>query len=592
MNKLNIIVLILLLFSLILPAQEKSNFTAENYQKIPTDESVRSILIDKQNYKWLGTDRGLYRMISMDLEPEQFSTDSIMGIAEDKKEILWFGNRNQQLKTEDNSQTIVMDQTKAQIAGMAYYRGDLWVGTNEGLFRVSDDQGKILNHYTIKNSKLNSNAINFLYADQNDRLWVGTDAGIIKIEKKDWDSYEKQYRFTGAIATTEGVWLLAENRMWLIYPEEGRERWQDVAVKRGLSRGPVRALSSDSKGRIYVASEILVQFDPYKDQAIEIDEDYGFISAQTLSLAVDKNDDLWVGTADRGLFRIDVLDGEEEKFNVIAYSKGEIRCPGNKTAEIIVVVKGGRTPYNYEWNFPELKGSKNDSLGAGEYKIIVTDSEGEEYTANVVIKDPDPIIIDVVSKTPVSEINKKNGKATISISGGTPPYRILWSNGKTTLSNTNLSSGKISVKIIDQNNCLQTKDIVIEQPKVIVDLDRKKIIVGQTLQINQLFFTADSTMINSESFSVLDEIYTFLINNKDVVVEIGGHTNNIPPHEYCDRLSAARAKNVATYLIDKGIASNQVQFKGYGKRIPIASNETASGRQKNQRVELKIISMK
>lgn len=592
MYQKHFIFLILILSFKPLSAQDKSDFSVENYQKIGTDEAVRNILIDKQNYKWLGTDRGLYRMISMDHDPEIFSHDSIMGLAEDKKEILWYGNRKQLLQTEDRSQSIMLDQTKAQISGMAYYKGDLWVGTNEGLFRVSDDQGKILNRYTVKNSKLNSNNITFLYTDSQNRLWIGTDAGIVKIENKDWDIYEKQSHFTGAIGTNEGVWLLATDRMWLIYPEEGRERWQDAAVKRGLSKGPVRALTSDSKGRIYVASEILVQFDPYQDIAYQIDEDYGFVSAQTLSLACDKNDDLWVGTADRGLFRIDVIDGKDEEFNVIAYSKGEIRCPGAKTAEIIVIAKGGRSPYNYQWNLPDLKGSRNDSLGAGEYKILVTDAEGEEYTASVIIKEPDPILIDIVSKSPVSEIDRRDGKATVAVSGGTAPYRILWSNGKTTLNNTNLKAGKHTVRVIDQNNCLQTKDIVIEQPKVIADLDRKKITVGQTLQINQLFFMADSTVINPESFAVLDEIYSFLSVNNDVVVEIGGHTNSIPPHEYCDRLSTARAKNVAEYLTGRGIPISQVQYRGYGKRVPIASNDTAAGRQKNQRVELKIISMK
>jgi len=133
---------------------------------------------------------------------------------------------------------------------------------------------------------------------------------------------------------------------------------------------------------------------------------------------------------------------------------------------------------------------------------------------------------------------------------------------------------------------------LIDQPKVIADLDRKKISIGQTLQINQLFFTADSSVINPESYAVLDEIYDFLSKNNDVVIEIGGHTNSIPPPEYCDRLSTARAKNVAEYLKEKGIIADQVQYKGYGKRVPIASNETAAGRLKNQRVELKIISMK
>ena len=178
-----------------------------------------------------------------------------------------------------------------------------------------------------------------LYLDTENKLWVGTDAGVAVIDQKDWDYYEADHKITGAINTSEGVWLLAEKKMWLIYKEDGRDRWQDAAVKRGLSRGPVRALAADSKGRIYVASEILVQFDPVTDKALQIDEDYGFVSSQTLSLKCDKNDDLWVGTADRGLFKMDMIDSEDEKFTVVAFSKGEIKCPNDKTASIILAVR-------------------------------------------------------------------------------------------------------------------------------------------------------------------------------------------------------------------------------------------------------------
>lgn len=572
-------------------AQTTEKALVENYQKLSPNEAVRAILIDKQNYKWLGTDKGLYRMISMELEPELMFRDSIVALAEDKKEIVWFANRSQELKTEDKSQQINLSVPGCEISCMAYYRGDLWVGTNKGLFRVSDDQGRILNHYTAKNSKLKNDQINSIYTDPQNRMWVGTESGVIRIENKDWDFYEKDHKFNGAIASTEGVWLLAEDKMWLIYEEDGRERWQDAAVKRGLSKGPVRSLVSDSKGRIYVASEQLVQFNPYTEEILVLDEDYGFVSSQTLSLACDKNDDLWIGTADRGMFRIDILDGEEKKFSVIAYSKGELKCQGDKTAEVIVIAKGGKTPYSYSWeNFPD-KTNTLDSLGAGTYSVIVHDAEGEEYKASVQIREPEPIEVNVVSKTRVSQLDRRDGKATIEIKGGTGTHRILWSNGRTGLSNNNLRAGKNNVRIMDQNNCVHTHEFVIDQPKVLADLDRKRISIGQTLQINQLFFEADSSDVNEESFAVLNELLEFLSENRDVIIEIGGHTNGIPPHEYCDRLSSERAKNVAQYLIENGISQTQVQHKGYGKRVPIASNDTAAGRTKNQRVELKIISM-
>jgi len=60
--------------------------------------------------------------------------------------------------------------------------------------------------------------------------------------------------------------------------------------------------------------------------------------------------------------------------------------------------------------------------------------------------------------------------------------------------------------------------------------------------------------------------------------------------EYCDLLSTARAKSVADYLVAKGIPATQVTYKGYGKRAPLVSNDTARGRKRNQRVEIKVLS--
>jgi outer membrane protein OmpA-like peptidoglycan-associated protein len=87
------------------------------------------------------------------------------------------------------------------------------------------------------------------------------------------------------------------------------------------------------------------------------------------------------------------------------------------------------------------------------------------------------------------------------------------------------------------------------------------------------------------------EVYDFLMENSDVVLEIGGHTNNRPTEEFAQTLSTSRAKSVADWLISKGIPSDRVQYKGYGKKYPIETNATLEGRRKNQRVEIKILSM-
>jgi len=112
---------------------------------------------------------------------------------------------------------------------------------------------------------------------------------------------------------------------------------------------------------------------------------------------------------------------------------------------------------------------------------------------------------------------------------------------------------------------------------------------GMTLRTNQIFFQADKSLITNQSFEVLDDIYQFLRSNQGVIIEVGGHTNGLPPHNYCDELSDARAKAVTDYLARKGIDRDRLEYKGYGKRQPIATNETPAGRRKNQRVEFKIL---
>ena len=131
---------------------------------------------------------------------------------------------------------------------------------------------------------------------------------------------------------------------------------------------------------------------------------------------------------------------------------------------------------------------------------------------------------------------------------------------------------------------------VVAKRKILKELDRNKLRRGQIIKVEQIYFFADSPAIVDSSYEVLNELYEFLAENRDVKIEIGGHTNGLPEHEYCDKLSTSRAKAVVDYLNRKGIPLAQLDYKGYGKRRPIAPNNTVKGRIKNQRVEVKILS--
>lgn len=129
--------------------------------------------------------------------------------------------------------------------------------------------------------------------------------------------------------------------------------------------------------------------------------------------------------------------------------------------------------------------------------------------------------------------------------------------------------------------------------RILSELERGTLRKGQTIRIDKLYFKADSSRINEDSHEVLGELYRFLKYNDDVIVEIGGHTNTKPSQAFCDSLSTARARAVTNYLIEKGVPTAQLKYKGYGKRHPIIPNDwyNREYQKKNQRVEIKILSL-
>ena len=107
--------------------------------------------------------------------------------------------------------------------------------------------------------------------------------------------------------------------------------------------------------------------------------------------------------------------------------------------------------------------------------------------------------------------------------------------------------------------------------------------------MNNIFFESNESSLKSESYSELARVKLFLQEKSNLVIEIGGHTNGWCSHVFANELSTKRAKEVREFLIEEGIPAERIQFRGYGKTAPIASNDTKAGRRQNQRVEMKIL---
>ncbi len=264
-------------------------------------------------------------------------------------------------------------------------------------------------------------------------------------------------------------------------------------------------------------------------------------------------------------------------------------CPGDQTI-VSTKVTGGVSPYRYNWSVLG-KNKASATLPAGNYTLTVTDDRGNTSTQNFAIQSPAPVKVTAIMNEPATDETIRNGKATATVSGGTGNYLILWDSGEDGAQASKLKFGKHTVSVSDAKGCKTTATVDIKK-RIIAALDVKQLQTGQTIQIEQLFFDADSTNMKSTSIPVMEEMYDFLRAYPQITVEIGGHTNNIPSHDYCDALSTARAKSVVDYLVNKGIPAEQLTFKGYGKRKPLVSNRSSAGRRKNQRVEIKVLKVK
>ncbi|MBT33336.1 MAG: hypothetical protein CMO01_27045 [Thalassobius sp.] len=106
-----------------------------------------------------------------------------------------------------------------------------------------------------------------------------------------------------------------------------------------------------------------------------------------------------------------------------------------------------------------------------------------------------------------------------------------------------------------------------------------------------LYFDSNAAMINEVFYAGLDEIADYLIQEKDFIIEIGGHTDNVGSEYYNKELSERRAKSIALYLIERGVDKSRIIATGYGESQPIASNDDEKdGRELNRRVEIKKVS--
>jgi outer membrane protein OmpA-like peptidoglycan-associated protein len=124
---------------------------------------------------------------------------------------------------------------------------------------------------------------------------------------------------------------------------------------------------------------------------------------------------------------------------------------------------------------------------------------------------------------------------------------------------------------LEQSGCPKYEKIVVKRDKL--ELKEK------------LFFEWDKARLEAASFPVLDEVVSALKENKSFKVQIEGHTDSTGGEQHNQSLSERRAVAVLDYLVTHGVPSTRLVSMGFASTVPLQSNATAAGRERNRRVE-------
>jgi len=112
--------------------------------------------------------------------------------------------------------------------------------------------------------------------------------------------------------------------------------------------------------------------------------------------------------------------------------------------------------------------------------------------------------------------------------------------------------------------------------------------VGEKMLLANVFYSVDSWQLEKESLSELNKLLNLLIDNPELKVSIGGYTDSTGTDQHNIILSEKRAMSVVKYLVEKGVSSGRLKYRGYGNAFPIADNVTDEGRRLNRRTEVEI----
>jgi|GEM_PF-4281413 len=151
--------------------------------------------------------------------------------------------------------------------------------------------------------------------------------------------------------------------------------------------------------------------------------------------------------------------------------KRDVTCNGGSNGSINLDIEGGTEPYTFNWTPTSPNIEDINQLQAGEYSLVVTDKNGCTANFTTTITEPDPVQIVLQGIIDVQCHGEAMGGISVNVSGGTAPYRYVWSTNNpadTTNVISDKPAGEYKLTVFDVNNCpSEVASFEIKQPDVL-----------------------------------------------------------------------------------------------------------------------------
>ena len=457
------------------------------------DNHVSSIAIDRGGNIWVGTDSaGIAKFDGTtwtiyDTSNSDMPSNKVTAISVDNNNVKWIGTDEGLVRMEclfwtvyNTTNTPLCQNAISAVEADAY--GNVWVGTPR-IGKECDDDPSCLVKFDGSGWTLFSGGwvtikfnVNSIDVQDSTHVWVGDDCfGLLKYDGSNWSSFSP-YGSPGfledlvyvSVDDSDYVWLALKWMRKLV-----KTKGDSVLASYSLDTivgvdSYINTLRTESTNTVWAGTvRGLLEYDMDTTWTLWTPFNSSLPDSNIVTITIDSQGNKWIGTDEGGL-TIYNAGGVSMMASTSVIHAG---CSGgNFGSASVSSVSYGTPPFTYQWNDQSNQtNSTATGLISGAYQVIITDSVGLSISRYAEVCQVSAMAASLSGQNICDSI-QNTSTASISLTGGIPPYTYSWSNGDTTATMSSSSPGWYFVNVTDDCGNVLADSIQLQYAPLLVSV--------------------------------------------------------------------------------------------------------------------------